>query len=114
MGPDALVTPRVPLTADREGRRLEMRIVVEGARRLLLLEERRTDPVMPSELAPLCLSRRETEVMTWIVEGKTNGEIATILGMSERTVEKHVTHILSKFGVETRTAAAARTLSGVR
>jgi DNA-binding NarL/FixJ family response regulator len=43
--------------------------------------------------------------------GKTNSEIATILGMSARTVSKHLEHIFEKLGVETRTAAAARVTS---
>jgi hypothetical protein len=38
-------------------------------------------------------------------EGKRDSEIAVILGLSSRTVEKHVGHILEKLGVETRTAA---------
>src|SRR5690242_67047 len=52
------------------------------------------------------LTRRECEVMHWVIEGKRDREIATILGISRRTVEKHVCHILEKLGVETRTAAA--------
>ena len=52
------------------------------------------------------LTRRETEVAVWIAQGKTNPEIATILGSSPRTVEKHVEKVLEKLGVENRTAAA--------
>ncbi len=43
--------------------------------------------------------------MLWLSEGKRDREIATILGLSPRTVEKHVCHILEKLQVETRTAA---------
>jgi len=53
------------------------------------------------------LTRRESEVLLWLAKGKTNGEIATILGMSRRTAEKHLEHIFAKLGVETRGAAAA-------
>lgn len=56
-----------------------------------------------SALHPLSL--REGEVLGWIVEGKRDAEIAAILGLSTRTVEKHVQHILEKLGVETRTGA---------
>lgn len=52
------------------------------------------------------LTHREAEILHWIGEGKRNGEIGTILSVSERTVGKHVEHILEKLGVETRTAAA--------
>lgn len=44
--------------------------------------------------------------MHWLSKGKRDREIATILSLSSRTVEKHVSHILEKLGVETRTAAA--------
>jgi DNA-binding CsgD family transcriptional regulator len=56
-----------------------------------------------SALHPLSL--REGEVLGWIVEGKRDAEIAAILGLSTRTVEKHVQHILEKLSVETRTGA---------
>ncbi len=53
------------------------------------------------------LTPRETEVLTWLSKGKTNRDIAEILGMSPRTVNKHLEHIFQKLGVETRSAAAA-------
>ena len=53
------------------------------------------------------LTAREVEVLRWIGAGKRNAEIATILGVSPRTVDKHVEHPLGKLGVETRTAAAS-------
>ncbi|GAA6119173.1 response regulator [Acidovorax sp. FG27] len=56
---------------------------------------------------PTPLTPRETEVLSWIAKGKTNRDIAEILGMSPRTVNKHLEHIFEKLGVETRTAAAA-------
>jgi DNA-binding CsgD family transcriptional regulator len=52
------------------------------------------------------LTFREAEIGLWLAEGKTNPEIAAILGLSPRTVEKHVEHILVKLGIENRTAAA--------
>lgn len=57
-------------------------------------------------LAP-SLTAREAEVLLWVARGKTNRDIAEILGMSPRTVNKHLEHIFAKLGVETRTAAAA-------
>ena len=53
------------------------------------------------------LTARETEVLTWIAQGKTNYEIGVILGRGTRTICKHVERILSKLFVENRTAAAA-------
>lgn len=53
------------------------------------------------------LSARETDVLRLIVDGKTDREIAASLFISPRTVTTHVTHILNKLGVSTRTEAAA-------
>jgi len=52
------------------------------------------------------LSARESEVAFWLAQGKTNIEIGVILGISNRTVEKHVEHVLAKLGVDNRFAAA--------
>ena len=54
----------------------------------------------------LGLTAREAEVLLWVAQGKANGDVATILGMSEKTVKTHLGHIFEKLNVETRTAAA--------
>jgi DNA-binding CsgD family transcriptional regulator len=59
------------------------------------------------------LTPREVEVVRWIGEGKRNAEIGVILGVSRRTVDKHVEHIFEKLGVETRTTAA-RVVFGIQ
>ena len=61
----------------------------------------------PNRMASVALTPREAEVLSWLAKGKTNRDIADILGMSPRTVNKHLEHIFEKLGVETRTAAAA-------
>jgi len=53
------------------------------------------------------LTEREGEVLFWIANGKTNREIAQILEMSPRTVNKHLEQVFKKMGVENRTAAAS-------
>ncbi|HTQ95765.1 MAG TPA: LuxR C-terminal-related transcriptional regulator [Candidatus Acidoferrum sp.] len=63
-------------------------------------------------LAHYGLLPREAEVARWVGCGKTNPEIATILQISPRTVEKHMERILTKLGVENRTAAALLVASG--
>jgi DNA-binding NarL/FixJ family response regulator len=60
-----------------------------------------------TEWKPPRLTDRESEVLLWVARGKTNRDIGEILGMSPRTVNKHLEHIFEKLGVETRTAAAA-------
>ncbi|MBK1879050.1 response regulator transcription factor [Pelagicoccus mobilis] len=51
------------------------------------------------------LTKREKQVLYWIVEGKTNGDIGKILEISPRTVEKHCESIFRKLGIENRYAA---------
>lgn len=58
----------------------------------------------------LGLTPRVAESLLWLAQGKTNAEIAIILGNSESTVKKHVLEIFEKLGVETRTAASLRAL----
>ena len=53
---------------------------------------------------------RVAETLLWLAQGKTNGDIATILGISESTVKKHVLEIFAALGVETRTAACLQAL----
>jgi len=53
------------------------------------------------------LSPREIEVLRLIVTGRTNAEIATQLNLSERTIHRHVSNILTKLDVRSRTSAAA-------
>jgi len=55
----------------------------------------------------LKLTAREAEVLLWLAHGKANRDIATILGLSPRTVDKHLEQIYGKLGVENRTTAAA-------
>ncbi|MES1954880.1 DNA-binding response regulator [Salinisphaera hydrothermalis] len=59
------------------------------------------------------LTRRQAEVLLWISRGKTNRDIAEILDMKPRTVNKHLEHIFPKLGVETRAAAAAIALQNL-
>jgi DNA-binding CsgD family transcriptional regulator len=63
------------------------------------------------------LTPREAEVLLWTAQGKSNGDIATILGMSEKTVKQHLGVVFQKLGVESRTAASVRAfeiLSGAK
>jgi len=55
----------------------------------------------------LQLTQRESEVLMWIARGKSNRDIAEILNLSPRTVNKHLEQIYSKLGVENRASAAA-------
>jgi DNA-binding NarL/FixJ family response regulator len=61
-------------------------------------------------LLALGLTPRAAEALLWLAQGKTNSDIATILGITESTVKKHVQEIFEKLGVETRGAATVRAL----
>jgi len=63
------------------------------------------DPLLKLGLTP-----RAAEALLWLAQGKTNADIASILGISESTVKKHVQEMFEKLGVETRGAATVRAL----
>jgi len=56
------------------------------------------------------LTLRESEVLVWIARGKSNRDIADILGLSPRTVNKHLEQVYTKLGVENRASAAIRAM----
>lgn len=59
------------------------------------------------------LTEREVQVLRWVACGKTNRDIGDILGLSPRTVNKHLEHVYVKLGVETRTAATSVALAAM-
>ncbi|TSH90779.1 response regulator transcription factor [Verticiella sediminum] len=101
----------LPLTVSGSGR-LEIRLAPaqRAGEYILLFEEQiGTDPAgaLGCEFR---LTPREVDVLLWVARGKTNRDISDILGMSPRTVNKHLEHIFVKLGVETRAAATALTV----
>jgi DNA-binding NarL/FixJ family response regulator len=86
-----------------------------GANEFLLRLAKDSSSDMPAEFSSeLGLTTREGEVLSWLSKGKTNRDIAQILGLSPRTVDKHLEQIYSKLGVENRTAAAAIAVNATR
>ena len=65
-------------------------------------------PVAGTRENPAGLTDRQLEVLRLLARGLTNGEIATQLVFSVRTVDRHVAEILAKLGVASRRQAAAR------
>jgi DNA-binding NarL/FixJ family response regulator len=78
---------------------------------MILLNLEQNGSAAAERLRQIALTPRETEVLSWVAKGKTNRDIADILGMSHRTVNKHLEHVFEKLGVETRSAAAAVAVS---
>lgn len=104
-GDDAAAV-REPLICGKNGGRLVVRLLTRPGVNLILTEEH-PGAGDGTALGSFGLTARESEVLKWIAEGKTNNEIAAILGVQPGTVKKHVEHIFEKLGVETRTAAAS-------
>lgn len=79
-----------------------------GSNEFLLRLAKESSGELPKEFSSeFGLTVREGEVLSWLSKGKTNRDIAQILGLSPRTVDKHLEQIYAKLGVENRTAAAA-------
>ncbi len=107
---DATAEPAPPLVMRRDGRRFTARLAQFTPNESLLLVT--DEPESPAGFPYICaaLTPRESHILDWIVEGKRNAEIAVILGVSTRTVEKHVEHVLAKLKVETRAGAIRHAL----
>jgi DNA-binding NarL/FixJ family response regulator len=75
--------------------------------------EFRPDFSSAAPLLQLGLTPRAAEALLWLAQGKTNSDIATILGITESTVKKHVQEMFEKLGVETRGAATVRALEAL-
>ncbi len=111
-----------------DGRELRPLAVVRGAQQLVCTLQGRTPDedwlvvlrevsdaaTVEATMQALGLTLRESEVLYWVVKGKTNRDIGDILGSSPATVKKHLERVYEKLGVETRTAAAGVAMQRVR
>ncbi|WHA41878.1 response regulator [Agrobacterium larrymoorei] len=73
--------------------------------RLTTVNEKSGEAMLRERFA---LTTRESEVLIWIAKGKSNRDIGEILGLSARTVNKHLEQIYVKLGVENRASAAVK------
>ncbi len=105
--------PQPPLRLEQNGKRLMVRFHYHSAigQVHLLLEETQPDCFLLKSLEMLGLTKREAEVLFWVAKDQSTQEIATRLGMRDRTVKKHLEHIYEKFGVQTRLAAVMYALN---
>jgi DNA-binding CsgD family transcriptional regulator len=102
--------PPAPLVIEREDCWLVIRLLCDGEQNLLLVEKHGAR-LSPASFSSLRVSPREAEVLLWLTQGRSNHDIGVILGMSERTVKKHLEHIYVKLGVWNRTQAATKALA---
>ncbi|MBX3350312.1 MAG: helix-turn-helix transcriptional regulator [Nitrospira sp.] len=107
---DQLDSPKIvsdtirPLVIERDCGSLQVRLARHEQQLLLILEESSRGQSIDVLLA-LGLRPREAEVLGWVAQGKTNPEVGTILGISSRTVQKHLERIYCRLNVENRHAA---------
>jgi len=105
-----------PLTLARGSRRLIFSAAEfsEDEQWMIVLREESDAAQIEKLMASFKLTQRESEVLNWVIKGKTNRDIGDILGTSPRTINKHLEHVFVKLGVETRTSAASVALSKLR
>jgi DNA-binding response OmpR family regulator/DNA-binding CsgD family transcriptional regulator len=105
-----------PLTLARGSRRLIFSAAEfsEDEQWMIVLREESDAAQIEKLMVSFKLTQRESEVLNWVIKGKTNRDIGDILGTSPRTVNKHLEHVFVKLGVETRTSAASVALSKLR
>lgn len=98
--------PPIPVPGSEA--RVEASLIGELAEDEYLLSLSRRLTLPPEQLLRerLGLTQRQSEVLYWVSNGKSNREIAIILDMSPRTVNKHLEQVFMKLGVENRTSAA--------
>lgn len=82
----------------------------ENGEILLRISDASPQPRLANVRTRFNLTKREAEVLSWLARGKSNRDIAAILSLSSRTVDKHVEIIFAKLNVENRTAAAGMIL----
>jgi DNA-binding CsgD family transcriptional regulator len=108
---------RDPLAAEYTQVRLNLGLgddefygVPGGAERIFLIHVLTDSKRLAEENLDAVLTRRQREIMEWTSEGKTSAETGKILGISPRTVEKHLEAIFERLGVENRITAVRRYL----
>lgn len=92
--------------------------LIQSYRNALAYEESRgqSSPVMEAALVAEGLTTREAQVMRLVALGGSNRDVAGKLGLSDRTVQKHLEHAFRKLDVNTRSEASSRAweLAGAR
>lgn len=115
----ALIGSRMPadkgMAMETRSQPIEVRYISQTGDNEYLL--RLIDLERPSEVELLRnafpLTGRESEVLLWLAKGKSNSEIGLILGISPRTINKHLEQIFRKLNVENRTSAAVMALKAL-
>jgi DNA-binding CsgD family transcriptional regulator len=107
---NSLVTSPFTLLIEQSHGQLSIKALRQENGWFLVLEEQSLAQAT-ERLRSLGLTQREIEVLHWVAQGKSNPEIGTILGISPRTVQKHLERVYRRLGVENRHAAIHAALS---
>lgn len=107
-------SPVEPLKVCCGERQLTIRLVLHPMNPAMLVINESAAPMTIESLKCFGLTPRETEVLYWLVQGKTNAEIAFLLGTREGTTRKHVERILNHFGTQNRTATVTHVMERLR
>lgn len=97
--------PAAPLIVQQATKQLLVRVAERTGKDIILMLTEEGPASVKRLVEGLGLTKREGEVLRWLVEGKSNAIIAGILGISNATAAKHVQHVFMKLGVENRSAA---------
>lgn len=104
-----------PIVLEIDEKRLKIRFNYEAKTEqyYLLLEEDQASKFSIESLQLLGLTKREGEALFWIIKSKGIQEVAQKLGLSDRTVKKHLENIYAKFGVHNLTSAITYALNSL-
>lgn len=105
-----------PLRIEQFGQTLEIRLLGDATTEqfLLILEENRTQQFSIASLQRIGLTPRESEVLFWIAQGKTDAEIAIILSICQKTVNKHSENLFRKLAAKSCAAAVTKALERLK
>ena len=102
--------PPTPFEKKFQNEKLIVRLTFQSVSRTTILFLEEFSPPTVANYGGLGLTVREGEVLFWVSQGKTDGDIGRILKISVRTVQKHLENLFRKLGVETRTSAVSKIL----
>ena len=101
--------PRMKVPARQGCLQLWFRPLTPHSLAVLTLQEKKSRYEF-SQLNQHGLTDRQIDIAFWLTQGKSDADIATLIGVAPRTVSKHVENVLAKLGCENRTAAAVHVI----
>ena len=107
---DPLIAEFAPVEIDLGGGSMCFHALPRHDGEIILIHSTQERAAQGEAMLATLLTKRQQEIMSWIAEGKTSAEVAIILEISPRTVEKHLEAVFQRLGVENRITAVRRYL----